>query len=119
MMDRRRFLIGTGSLAAGAFAIFGRNAGARAELREVRRSSVALGTRVSMLALHEDEPRTSKALDAAFADLETIESVMSIYRPQSQLSQLNERGRLESPHPYLVAVLEHAQKMARESDGAF
>ncbi len=72
-----------------------------------------------MTALHASEGKAGAALGAALAELEHIESVMSIYRPESQLSQLNREGVLESPDSLLVEVLQYAAEVAERSGGAF
>jgi thiamine biosynthesis lipoprotein len=72
-----------------------------------------------MTALHQDRRTAAAAVDAAFAELELVEELMSIYRPQSQLSRLNRDGVLDSPHPYIVAVLRYAQDLAERTEGAF
>ena len=89
------------------------------ELQAVKRSGRALGAEVSMVVLHEQLPTAQKALDAAFDELETVETVMSLYRPQSQLCQLNREGVLDDPHPYLLAILRASQDLASRSAGAF
>lgn len=88
-------------------------------LKQGRRTSRALGTSISLLALHEDKLVIDAAFTAAFGELELIESLMSIYRPESQLSQLNRTGLFERPHPCFVEVLEASQAMAKRSNGAF
>jgi len=95
------------------------SAGSVEQLQFARRAGFALGSEVSMLALHPSKSVAVEALDAAFAELETVESVMSIYRGESQLSELNRRGTLQTPHPYLVSVLKTAQQAAERSNGAF
>ena len=72
-----------------------------------------------MKALHSDHKTAAAAYDDAFAELELVEQVMSIYRPQSQLSRLNRDGVLDDPHPYFVEVLETACDMSLRSGGAF
>ena len=62
------------------------------------------------------EPAT---IDAAFAELELVENLMSIYRPHSQLSQLNREGRLDDPHRYLLELLRYARDLSEQTDGAF
>ena len=88
-------------------------------LQFARRAGFALGSEVSMLALHASKEHAAEALEAAFAELETVEAVMSIYRRESQLSILNRTGVLNHPHPYLVSVLRTAQETAERSGGAF
>lgn len=83
------------------------------------RRGAALGTDVSMTVLAGSHPQAQRALDAAFAELETIEQVMSLYRPTSQLSNLNRDRELLQPHPYLTEVLAQAEATSRLSDGAF
>jgi FAD:protein FMN transferase len=118
MLGRRRFLVAaiSGATCAGAGALL---AGRSPGLREIRGSSKALGANVSILALHHDESLANEAIGAAFREIELIESVMSLYRADSQLCMLNAGATLKSPHAYLVLVLEHAQRVARESGGAF
>ena len=44
---------------------------------------------------------------------------MSVYRTDSQVGRLNHVGWLSQPDPRLVQVLETAQYLARQTDGAF
>jgi thiamine biosynthesis lipoprotein len=88
-------------------------------LQLAERSSAALGSRVSITALHQDRAIADRALAAAFDELARIEQVMSLYRSDSQLCQLNCDGVLFDPDPYLVEILRDAVSVARKSDGAF
>lgn len=72
-----------------------------------------------MTVLHADKSGAHAALDSAFAELERIEGVMSLYRPESQISRLNREGVLEKPDASFVAVLRFAAEVAEKSDGAF
>jgi thiamine biosynthesis lipoprotein len=85
----------------------------------VTRSGRALGSEVCLTLFHADRDAAEAALDAAFGELELIESLLSLYRAESQLSRLNRDGRLDDPHPYLVQVLRAAQTMSRRTQGAF
>src|SRR3990172_981450 len=103
--NRRQFLFlaaGAGGLAALGLAAWGRRgagraaagplseaAGPAAGLLAAQRSSRALGSEITMLALHARLETAEAALNDAFAELEKVEQVMSIYRPASQLCQLN------------------------------
>jgi thiamine biosynthesis lipoprotein len=72
-----------------------------------------------MTVLHPDETEGQTALDAAFAELERVESVMSLYRPESQISRLNRDGVIEKPDPYFIEVLRYAAQVSERSAGAF
>lgn len=72
-----------------------------------------------MTALHTAESVAQAALGEAFAELERIESVMSLYRPESQISRLNREGVLQNPDASLVEVLRFAGDVAEKSGGAF
>lgn len=85
----------------------------------VTRKSWALGSDVAMTVMGLPRDRAELALDAAFAQLELVEQVMSLYRPDSQLCRLNRDRVLDQPHPYLVEVLTAAAATAQRSDGAF
>jgi thiamine biosynthesis lipoprotein len=125
--SRRRFLLALGAAGASAAAgdwLWRVSRGRKippppAGLHAARRLGHALGTDASIVALHASQAGAERAIDAAFAELETIESVMSLYRPDSQICRLNERRELLRPHPYLVQVLRKAQAVSAASNGAF
>jgi thiamine biosynthesis lipoprotein len=83
------------------------------------RTGKALGTMVSMVVRHPSEQRARAALDAAFAELERVEQLLSMYRESSQLSQLNREKFVHNADPSLVEVLQISQRVARHSQGAF
>jgi FAD:protein FMN transferase len=83
------------------------------------RTSWALGSSVSMTIAGLPPPAAQRALDAAFGELETVEQVMSLYRPESQICRLNRNGELHDPHPYLVEVLRTAMATSQQTGGAF
>ena len=83
------------------------------------RTAWALGSHVSVTLAHHRLDELDEALDAAFAELEQVDALMSLYRPDSQLSRMNRDGRLENPHPLLTAVLRDSVELSRRTDGAF
>jgi len=112
--SRRRFF----ALAAGTCGALV-NCSRQGDIRKFSQSSKALGASVTMTVLHADAAQAQAALDAAFAELERIECVMSLYRPESEISRLNREGVIENPDPSLVEVLRHAALISRQSEGAF
>lgn len=132
LTTRRRFLgmaLGlSGPVALGAMAVLrsrwhggtaGSDSPGAGTLHAVSRTSRALGTKVSITALHEDKLFAEQAITEAFSEIDLVEDVMSLYRPNSQLCRLNRDGFLDDPHPYLVEVLNRAATVSRASDGAF
>jgi thiamine biosynthesis lipoprotein len=85
----------------------------------VERTARAFGSEVTVTVLVPDRATGEAAISEALAELETVEEVMSIYRPDSELSRLNREGIVAKPHPYFVEVLRHALEVSRASDGAF
>lgn len=82
-------------------------------------AGIVFGTTVSMTVLHENETTARAALSAAFAALREVDALMSVYRADSQVGRLNQHGRLRQPDPRLVRVLDTAQYLAQQTDGAF
>jgi len=126
--NRRRFLrmtLGTGAMLELGLLPYGRSAlgeeqaASPARRQEATEKGWALGSAVSMTALHADRATAGRAVKQAMAELRTVEQVMSLYRPQSQLARLNREGLLDDPHPYLVEVLLAARDMSGRTDGAF
>jgi thiamine biosynthesis lipoprotein len=117
--SRRRFLLGTAGACAAVDAGVWQSSRRRNDRETVRRTSHALGSAVTMTVWHRSRAAGESALDAAFAELERVEEVMSIYRPGSEISRLNRDGVLEAPDPRLVTVLESAAGLAARTGGAF
>lgn len=69
--------------------------------------------------LHEDASVADAAIDGALGEIEHVERVMSIYRPESELCRLNRDGGLRDPDPSLVRVLREAMAISGLSGGAF
>lgn len=79
----------------------------------------ALGATVRLTLRHANFEVASHAARAAFQALEEIEQTCSLYRPNSQLCQLNRAGVLPNPHPDLVTILRAAYLLSQRTDGAF
>jgi len=122
-MKRRNFMqwgmgLGTlvasagGSVAAAALPIAG-------NLQWRSRTFNAMGTSMAFQAAHADAGLVDRALDAAVVDIRRIEEQMSLFRPDSALSELNRTGVLHRPPADLLSVLQTAQQVSRRSGGAF
>jgi thiamine biosynthesis lipoprotein len=116
---RRQFCLSLALGAGGAGCVGFPFLSGRRELVSFSKTSAALGTKVEITALHSSRDQAAAAVGAAFAELDMVEEVMSLYRPHSQLCRLNREGVLRQPHPYLVEVLTAAQELAEKSGGKF
>ena len=79
----------------------------------------AMGALASMTLVHPDRARAQAIIARCTAEIDRLESVFSLYRPDSALSRLNAAGRLDSPPLDLVRLLSTALALAQRSGGAF
>ncbi|MCE9555104.1 MAG: FAD:protein FMN transferase [Planctomycetes bacterium] len=85
-------------------------------------SQVHMGTRFRVVLYGPDRVTANEAAQAAFDRIAKLDSVLSDYNPQSELSRLSVSNSLERPvkvSDELWPVLHHAQQLALQSDGAF
>jgi FAD:protein FMN transferase len=85
-----------------------------------RRARPLLGTFVEV-ACRGEASRCIPAIEAAFAAIARVHSLMSVHEKASDLSRLNERAHLEAVRvdPETAYVLAAALELHRESGGAF
>lgn len=116
-IDRRRLLI-VGAL--GGLALAG-GLPARAESgRSLHRwRGSALGAEAEIQLLHPEGQPVGRLVTLALDEIDRLERIFSLYRPDSALARLNREGRLDRPPLDLVALLGQAQMLAERSDGAF
>ena len=115
-MRRRRFL----GITAAACGLPLLPFGARAASPRLRIwTGTALGAD-AMLQLHHPDPATAaRLIAAALAEVRRLEAIMSLYRPDSALVQLNRAGVLDDPPPDLVRVLGESARYHALLDGMF
>ena len=93
--------------------------GPRTQLRMHAGADLAFGTEISVKVLHDDTRTAELAIADALAQARTVDALMSIYRPGSQVHTLNRDGYLAQPSPHLLAVLTEAARLSALSGGAF
>jgi len=113
--SRRQFLFAVGATGLSLEALTKKTT----SVVRAQQTAKALGSAVSITVYHQTEARAQAALRAAFAELERVEALLSIYRPASEVSRLNRDGELRDPSADLLKVLGYAQSLARQTDGAF
>jgi len=89
----------------------------------VRVAGTAFGTSVTLTALAGEQAAPVRevraALHAAMQEVQQVDALLSLFRPDSQLSILNRNGRLDEAHPHLLRNLEFARTLSDLTAGAF
>ncbi|HLW91809.1 MAG TPA: FAD:protein FMN transferase [Roseiarcus sp.] len=115
-MTRRRFI--AISAAAGGLPLLPVAPARAAPLLRVW-SGAALGCDAT-LQIHHPDPRIADQLIAAsLAEVERLERIMSLYKPDSALSRLNRDGFLDDPPFDLVRILSEGRRYSALTAGAF
>jgi thiamine biosynthesis lipoprotein len=91
----------------------------RTRVPSVTRSRELMGTEVNLTVLGDDPDAAAGAADATLQRMSELEGLLSRYRPDSDVSQLNSTGRIEGASDALLDVLELAQSISCLGDGAF
>jgi len=87
----------------------------------VQREQLLMGTTVSITIAGVDPDRADHAADRAFGEIRRIESIMSTYRPESEISRLNAAAGKSwtTVSPELRLVIEAGLRFGALSGGAF
>jgi thiamine biosynthesis lipoprotein len=122
-ITRRDFLhltgIGAGVLVAGGIGFNQFLSSSVPELKRYSETRKLLGTLVNITLIDTDEPRAADIVKDTFAEIERLSGLLSRHDPSSELSRLNNTGRLAGASSELVSVLERARYYAELTDGAF
>jgi thiamine biosynthesis lipoprotein len=80
-----------------------------------------MGTRIAVELWSGDPAAGQAASDAVLAEMRRVDALMSHYKPESQLSQINQRAAREAVRvdPELVALIQRALALSRLTSGAF
>lgn len=112
VLSRRRFL----AISAASAAMPSLSAASQADARW---AGTALGARASMRFAGLDQPEADPIIATVEAELNRLELIFSLYRPESELCRLNRDGVLRHPSPELLNVLSLCAALNDASDGAF
>lgn len=116
-MTRRKFLVAAASVGAvGSTGALMAN-GDTAPRFDWRGSALGGEARVSLYVADPDAAH--EALAAVAREIERLETIFSLYRPESQLSRLNATGQLDTPSRDLEDVLRAAIEWRNITGGAF
>lgn len=81
----------------------------------------AMATRFEVVLPGDNEALLRAAAEEALAEVERLENQLSLYRPGSEIAQLNARAAQEAVQvsPEVFALLQHAAQLSAETQGAF
>ncbi len=114
-LSRRRFISITAGMAFG-----GLSATVTPTLAETAMwRGIALGAEAKLVITGLPKSEADRLILLARAEIERLEKIFSIYRPQSSLSILNAFGKLALPPPELVSLLSIVDSLHVASGGMF
>jgi thiamine biosynthesis lipoprotein len=115
-LPRRRLL----TLLAATAAMAGWRSGQAAASEPVFEwQGTALGARVKLLLVSGDEAKVRSAVERIIVEIDRLENVFSLYRPDSELCRLNRTGSLAGPSIELADLLAESMRLGELSNGAF
>src|SRR6185436_246084 len=81
----------------------------------------AMATRFEIVLHGPNDLALRAAGEAAFDEVERLEAQLSLYRPESELAQINARAGREAlrVEPSLFRLLQQAKSLSEETQGAF
>lgn len=92
------------------------------ELARYERTELHMGSKFVILLYAPDEPTANRAFEAAFARIAALNQCLSDYESDSELTLLSKTAPSPQPVPISVdlwAILERAQAISSQSQGAF
>jgi FAD:protein FMN transferase len=117
LLTRRRALT---ILAAGAgLAALAPWLPARARLRYFEWTGTAMGAEATIRLVHDDRAAAEAAVEMARAEIDRLEDLFSLYRPDSELSRLNHAGVVVAPSQDMRRIMALARRFGDLSGGAF
>lgn len=94
-------------------------AGCSNDRAPIRVTANHMGTEVTISVASNHRRVAESAISRAFAEIELVDSQLSSYDEDSELSRLNRNGYLEHPSEMLVENLRESLSYARLTNGAF
>jgi thiamine biosynthesis lipoprotein len=85
----------------------------------ITRRGLSFDTPVSITVVHADAALAAHAAIEALREIATVDRLMTVQRPGSEVARLNETGELANADPRLIEVLQAARRWHEASGGAF
>ena len=85
------------------------------------REAAIMGTRIAVELWSDDDAAGERAVEAVLGEMRRVDALMSHYKPESQLSQINQRADREAVKvdPELAQLILRAAQLSELTGGAF
>jgi len=117
-ISRRRFIVMAGAFGSASAFLPGSTAFS-ASLKPVTWTGSALGAQASIQLYHPDPVWAKQQLEKCQGEIDRLENIFSLYRPQSAVCRLNRNGRLDNPDIEFLSLLSQAITFYHQTDGLF
>lgn len=117
--SRRQLLTLTAGVAGLGVAGLGAAHGIQPTVKPVRWTGQVMGATASITLYDRNTGRAQALIRACLDEVERLETIFSLIRPDSDVSRLNRQGRLDRVTPEMKEVLAQSNRIAALSDGAF
>ena len=82
-------------------------------------TGIALGADSNMTLFHKDKSYAKESLTICINEIKRLENIFSLFDNNSSISQLNKEGYILNPQKELVEVLNFANNISENTNGAF
>ncbi len=89
------------------------------QVKVFKETRLLMGSVANLTVISNNAEQAQVALSATFDHMQALEAVLSHFREDSQLSQLNRKGSVTDAHPALIEVLTRAFDFGNLTNGAF
>ena len=80
---------------------------------------ISLGSPAEIIIYHHEKDKAESIIEKSVKRINYLENLFSLYKKDSQLSILNEKGTLESPASEMLNLMYLSKKYAKITNGAF
>lgn len=88
-------------------------------LHQVRETRIQMGSPISISVLHTARSAARRMITSAFNEIERLEAMLSRHRPDSEISRLNENGKVTDAPAEVIHVITQALEYSSLTSGAF
>ena len=89
------------------------------QVQTFKETRLLMGSVANLTVISNNAEQAQVALSATFDHMQALEAILSHFREDSQLSQLNSNGSVTGAHPALIEVLTRAVDYGNLTKGAF